>query len=935
MTLAELKRIEGALRQAYLDAGGKLNAHDSNHNSCPICGDATGFSLFMEKEQARWKCHAKCGGAGGSIIDLVAQIHKLDTKAACKLALQKYGGGTSGRRIAESAPGASGTQDKATAAATVRRQAKGKLHLTVDCAIDAQLYGLRQRSDVREPAFIHKWIYTDTAGLPVFEVARFDYTKDGERRKEFRPIHREANGWRAGLGPWGREKKAPLYNLRALTTAAADATLHVAEGEKCADAVIALGLLATTSQGGSGRAAESDWTPAARFKRVVIWQDFDAPNPKTGVIAGRVYVQAVAELVTAIAAAAGTECACIIVDLSDYALPEGGDVYDLIAAWRQEGKDDAAVLAGLEHTAAEHGQRWFKVAEIAYPGQPAPFVDGAREGERPELRNFDWQEYKKTLDNGEEKVTRKARAASIHVIRGRMLAISGKWPARIQAPGAREPLLFVDNASGSWRWLQKTDQFQAWLQELADLRFNAKQDFCQTNYTRCGDLFHSVGAGGDVAEYVGVSTRPHEPLMPGHYYRWRPPAGYVPDGKKLAGLLAFFPNAKDPVSRAVMAAALLCPGWGGPYGKKPAFVIEAPDRGCGKSTFAKAIGRIWGGMVQLEVGQRNEDRWLERLLAPSALQKQVVLLDNVKGTLSNSTLEAMISDDWLNGHRLYSGDSSRPNLCTWLITGNGMRLSRDMAQRSFFVDLTLPAYCSDWDKNFMHYVVDNADFMVADAIHILQTARALTTLGLNDRFSLFCGDVLVPACTHPALAAWVGADVQTVLQQNRARRDLCDEEIEEAERFVKGLLQRVCADACLVYHGKEAKLGPGVECFAVRGDEGIVYCITCDPLDSVFIPAEKMQEHWRAIFDKRLSTKQVAHIIKGHVEAGRVCGVDARHTERGNGWLIAERLLREYVEGVRARLRPASTAPVADSGGGVSGGSGVGAPGARIGHNLS
>jgi len=123
---------------------------------------------------------------------------------------------------------------------------------------------------------------------PAIEVLRFEKGAGAERRKELRPLHRVRNGWRIGLGPWGARSSGrlcPLYNLPAICKALDDlktplGSLHVVEGEKCADALKALGLLVTTSQGGVGRWAETDWEPIAQWikrgGRVVFWADQDA-----------------------------------------------------------------------------------------------------------------------------------------------------------------------------------------------------------------------------------------------------------------------------------------------------------------------------------------------------------------------------------------------------------------------------------------------------------------------------------------------------------------------------------------------------------------------------------------------------------------------------------------------------------------------------------
>ena len=55
-------------------------------------------------------------------------------------------------------------------------------------------------------------------------------------------------------------------------------TVVVCEGEKCADALRNLGVLAITSGAGGARAAlKSDWQPLAR-RKVLIWPDHDEPG---------------------------------------------------------------------------------------------------------------------------------------------------------------------------------------------------------------------------------------------------------------------------------------------------------------------------------------------------------------------------------------------------------------------------------------------------------------------------------------------------------------------------------------------------------------------------------------------------------------------------------------------------------------------------------
>ena len=67
----------------------------------------------------------------------------------------------------------------------------------------------------------------------------------------------------------------PLYRLVELL--ASSGRVYVVEGEKAADAVASLGLVATTSAGGAKAAAKTDWSPLAG-RKVVILPDNDAPG---------------------------------------------------------------------------------------------------------------------------------------------------------------------------------------------------------------------------------------------------------------------------------------------------------------------------------------------------------------------------------------------------------------------------------------------------------------------------------------------------------------------------------------------------------------------------------------------------------------------------------------------------------------------------------
>ena len=109
-----------------------------------------------------------------------------------------------------------------------------------------------------------KWDYVGLNGELIACVYRYDPPSG----KEFRPWDVRARMWRA-------PDPRPLYNLPALMTAR---TVILVEGEKCADALIGAGIVATTAMNGAKAPVDkTDWS-ALKNKDVLIWPDRDAPG---------------------------------------------------------------------------------------------------------------------------------------------------------------------------------------------------------------------------------------------------------------------------------------------------------------------------------------------------------------------------------------------------------------------------------------------------------------------------------------------------------------------------------------------------------------------------------------------------------------------------------------------------------------------------------
>lgn len=115
------------------------------------------------------------------------------------------------------------------------------------------------------------WRCCNAAGALLFAVARFDLA-DGS--KEVLPYTCGAERWDWKAPP----DRRPLYGLDRLA-ALPDAPVLVAEGEKAADAAVALFPVhvAVSLQGGGNATGKADWRPLVG-RSVAVWPDNDAPG---------------------------------------------------------------------------------------------------------------------------------------------------------------------------------------------------------------------------------------------------------------------------------------------------------------------------------------------------------------------------------------------------------------------------------------------------------------------------------------------------------------------------------------------------------------------------------------------------------------------------------------------------------------------------------
>ena len=180
-----------------------------------------------------------------------------------------------------------------------------------------------------------KWDYLDASGHLIAVVYRYD---PPGQKKQFRP-------WDAKRRKMAPPDPRPLYNQPGMTSVS---QVVLVEGEKCAQALIDAGFVATTAMHGANAPVEkTDWSLLAG-KSVLIWPDRDKP--------GWEYATQAAQAILAV----GAKTCHILYPPEEAA--DGWDAADAIA----EGFDVAAFLA--------HGPR-LQMHDVADDAEPVVSSD--------------------------------------------------------------------------------------------------------------------------------------------------------------------------------------------------------------------------------------------------------------------------------------------------------------------------------------------------------------------------------------------------------------------------------------------------------------------------------------------------------------------------------------------------------------------------------
>ena len=431
------------------------------------------------------------------------------------------------------------------------------------------------------------------------------------------------------------------------------------------------------------------------------------------------------------------------------------------------------------------------------------------------------------------------------------------WPRTVNSE------LFINSGHGI-DFLGDHECLFGWLSRFGLVRWDKKN----IGFVSQGQLFKELKRSA--RRYRTASYSPYEPPVEDHFCRWLPVAG---DGRSLETFLDFF-SPDTVLDRQLIKALLLTTVWGGPPGKRPAFVITADSGGCGagKSTLLQKVEALHHGSMSLRADEEFHN-FVKRILSPEAISNRLISLDNLKThNLSWADLESFLTSPIISGHKMYKGEGSRRNFFTVMITLNGVDLGEDIAQRCVIIKMGAKANSQTWDTDVDKFIEASRDALLADLVSELRRKTG-THFAANSRWGAWEGGVLGLI------------DSPEACQQLILRRQA------EANAEREGALD--------------------MEDFIAERLNGLGYDTSAD---RIFIPSRVAADWHEAATKKRLSTAQVTNELKllaAKSKAGRLIYDKSRNFgARGFVWngnkKTGEKILNDLDQKIMFQNNPAA-----------------------------
>jgi hypothetical protein len=315
---------------------------------------------------------------------------------------------------------------------------------------------------------------------------------------------------------------------------------------------------------------------------------------------------------------------------------------------------------------------------------------------------------------------------------------TNNWPRRVNGQ------LFVPGDC-DYRLLTNADQLFAWFYSMFEVRWITSEVADMTGMSPqttpiSSRQFYSHLAATTDPDYDSVENKPHEPALPNSFYHFASlpePTGHALGefGERL--------NADSPLDRDLLVAAAITPGWGGPPGTRPAFMLTSEyGPGSGKTETAELMCGMWGGALSINEAA-DWPTISKHIMNDRNVGRRCLLIDNIKKPFSHSGLESLITSPEIGGGVLYVGYRKRPNYFSVIMTANVPELSHDLTDRSVLVAMGPPRHGGEWKEWAVKFLATKKEAFVSDSIAVLTGPPVCKIdMELQDRWSPWINAVL-------------------------------------------------------------------------------------------------------------------------------------------------------------------------------------------------
>lgn len=597
------------------------------------------------------------------------------------------------------------------------------------------------RPDTARPRIVATYDYRDRHGELLFQVVRFAPKDFRQRRPD-------------GAGGWAWSTKGierVLYRLPELLAADPDETVFVCEGEKDADNLADLGLVATTAPGGAGKWRQVQDLSALAGRRVVALPDNDTVQQ------GLRHCEDVAASLATIASSVK------VLSLPGLA-PTGEDVSD----WIERG--------GTAESLIELAQDCPEIVR-AVPEPPLrqhPSLDAAAGA---------IEEEGALVSASITGAGRALRLPVIDITRRHMRDITSDAVAALLVANGDSPTLFsrggrlarlVSSEDGLSVEMLGRDAARGVLDRTADFVKVARNGglvpaspppavvgdvlslpslplpplraICRSPvYLPNGGLLSEDGYDADSGIYVSMSGL-------GRTSATMPLAEAVALLKDTLADFPFVDAASEAHAVAMIVQPFVRPLIDGPT---PLYLIDAPTRGTGKTLLANLACLLSDGSAARTMAMPRSDEELEkRITALLMAGHGAVLIDNIDRKLEGGSMAAALTTTSWRGRVLGKSEMlDIPNNATWLATGNNVDVSDEVARRIALIRLDSGVERPEERDGFRHpdllgWAKGRRDRIVSSVLSIVRhwldegAPRGRTVLGGFESWTAVMGGIL-------------------------------------------------------------------------------------------------------------------------------------------------------------------------------------------------